>query len=592
MAMLTRRAAMAGLGGGVLGGSLAGGCQEMLDRIDPSDPRLTDPSTPFTADVHSHVFNAVDVQIRLFFENVLALDQPELKVFGPLLGALGDFAPSVQKENQALDTLEGAASSRNHGVVQAAARQLREERYQYARKRLKEEFYNVYGPAAPKYQPRGVVTAEQWKRYDAAYIRLKYLVDMTDKWPTYDSYRSGHRAEIAAQAAVPKPGPPAAAGAAGKAGLGVTVNGAFAFVMRDFQFRYVNVHDYLVEYSSGPRRKIDLMVTTHIDYDWPLGSEQDAPSNLTEQVALAARISRLTRGWVHSYVPFCPFKQVAFNRGLTSENPMELVSNAILRQGHIGVKFYPPMGFRPLGNEPLPDSFWNEAPLVGKLKRDLLGRDLDDALRGVYDFCHRHDVPMMAHTSPTNVTVDKFATEIMDPGYWANVIAFRPGLRINFGHFGNTDILAEGDINATRLMDLMSAGAGTAGERLFADSAFLAEILSNRPGMQTELANLLRRTPLLGERLMYGTDWEMVVIEGSLTTGYLDDFMAVFDQLAADSSLNPRGDLVNRFFGRNAVEYLGLRKGNATRQRLDAFHRGRPQPGWMAKVDALPPLAV
>ncbi len=160
------------------------------------------------------------------------------------------------------------------------------------------------------------------------------------------------------------------------------------------------------------------------------------------------------------------------------------------------------------------------------------------------------------------------------------------------GHFGNTDILAEGDTNATRLMDLMSAGAGTAGERLFADSAFLAEILSNRPGMQTELANLLRRTPLLGERLMYGTDWEMVVIEDKLTTGYLDDFMAVFEQLAADSSLNPRGDLVNRFFGRNAVGYLGLRSGQRTRQRLDAFHRGRPQPAWMAKVDALPPLAV
>ena len=130
MAMLTRRAAMAGLGGGLgwrcAGWGLAGGCQEMLERIDPSDPRLTEPSTPFTADVHSHVFNAVDVQTRLFF-------------------------------------------------------------------------------ARP------------------------------------------------------------AAGAAGKPGLRATVDGAFAFVMRDFQFRYVNVHDYLVEYSSGPRRKIDLMVTTHID---------------------------------------------------------------------------------------------------------------------------------------------------------------------------------------------------------------------------------------------------------------------------------------------------------------------------------------
>jgi hypothetical protein len=34
------------------------------------------------------------------------------------------------------------------------------------------------------------------------------------------------------------------------------------------------------------------------------------------------------------------------------------------------------------------------------------------------------------------------------------------------------------------------------------------------------------------------------------------------------------------------------RTGNATCKRLDDFHRGKSQPGWMAKVDALPPLAV
>jgi hypothetical protein len=184
----------------------------------------------------------------------------------------------------------------------------------------------------------------------------------------------------------------------------------------------------------------------------------------------------------------------------------------------------------------------------------------------------------------------------MDPSFWANVTAFRPGLRINFGHFGNTDILADGDRNAQRLMSLMTQGAGSPGELLFADSAFLAEILSNQGGMQGELAKLLAVPPAAGgaplrQRLMYGTDWEMVVIEGNLTQGYLDDFQAVFDQLAQRSDLNPQHDLVDRFFGRNAVEYLGLRAGKRTRQRLDEFHRGRPQPGWMAKVDALPPLA-
>src|SRR5258708_6576670 len=126
MAILTRRAAMVGLAGGALGA-----CHSPIDPIDPNDPKLTDASTPFTADVHSHVFNGADLQIERFFDDVIALEQPELRVFGPLLGALGDFAPSVKDENKALDQIEPAASSRNHGMVQAAARTLREDGYQY-----------------------------------------------------------------------------------------------------------------------------------------------------------------------------------------------------------------------------------------------------------------------------------------------------------------------------------------------------------------------------------------------------------------------------------------------------------------------------
>ena len=66
---------------------------------------------------------------------------------------------------------------------------------------------------------------------------------------------------------------------------------------------------------------------------------------------------------------------------------------------------------------------------------------------------------------------------------------------------------------------------------------------------------------------------------------YLDDFQAVFDRLADTHGLDPRGDLVNRFFGLNAAGFLGLRAGEAPRKRLDAFHRGQPPPAWMAKVD-------
>jgi predicted TIM-barrel fold metal-dependent hydrolase len=589
MAVLTRRTALGGLAGSVLGGGLAGGCRSPIDPVNPDDPKLTDPATPFTADVHTHVFNAVDVQTALIFEKVLEHDHPELQVFGPLLGDLGNFAPSVKDENEALNGLEAAANSRNHGIVQAAARRLRKDRFQEAQRRLVAAYNNVYGPAAARYRMRGLASPADEVRFEAAKARLKYNIDLLAGSSDFETFRTKHRAELRATAL-------ARAGAA--PGVGGTVDGAFAFMVRDFSYRYASVHEYLEEYSAGPNRKIDLMVTTYIDYDWPLGTEKSPPCSLAEQMALAERISRLTRGWVHSNVPFCPFKQVAFNRGLTAENPIALVKDAVLNHGHIGVKFYPPMGFKPLDNESLRIGFWDDSPLVDKLKRPSLGRDLDDALRALYDFCGTNDVPLMAHTSPTMVTLDKYKTEVLDPSFWANVTAYKAGLRINFAHFGNTDILTAngGDANARGLMALMTAGAGSPGERLYADSAYLADMLSNSGGMETEFAKLLARPPApgrapLAERLMYGTDWDMMVIEGKATAGYLDDFQAMFDRLAVKPGLDPGHDLVNRFFGLNAIEYLGLRPGQRTRQRLDDFHRGRPQPAWMAKVGADTPRA-
>src|SRR4029077_10068363 len=131
-----------------------------------------------------------------------------------------------------------------------------------------------------------------------------------------DTFRSRQHA-VLRDAAVAPPG-------AGSS-VATAVDGAFAFMVRVFSYRYGSVRENLEEYSAGPTRKIDPMVTTYIDYDWPLGTEKPPPCTVAEQMQLGERISRLTRGWVHSNVPFCPFKQVAFNRQLITENPMKLV---------------------------------------------------------------------------------------------------------------------------------------------------------------------------------------------------------------------------------------------------------------------------
>src|SRR5262249_1539560 len=149
--------------------------------------------------------------------------------------------PSVADENKALDAIAPAASSRNHGMVQGAAKALREDRYQYAKWKLEEAYWNVYGKAAPAYRPRGITTAAHEARYQYAGQRLKYNIDLLSKSKSFSEFRTNQLAAQKLSAVAPAVAPPPAPAAS--PGLGITVDGAFDFVMRNFQYRYVNVHD-------------------------------------------------------------------------------------------------------------------------------------------------------------------------------------------------------------------------------------------------------------------------------------------------------------------------------------------------------------
>ena len=247
----------------------------------------------------------------------------------------------------------------------------------------------------------------------------------------------------------------------------ISFDGLFDFVMRNFHYRYVNVHDYITEYSASPVRKVDIMITQIIDYDWPLG-DQRTHSSLHDQVKVMERIMKLTNGRVLNFAPFCPFKQVAHNRGYRNDdgsavdNPLAIVQDAVLNRGHIGVKMYPPMGFMPYDNEGLqrrnPDYYWDRTPVRKPLPDATLGRELDDALDALYRWCLANEVPVMAHTSPGNAADCRYLTDIMVPESWAGVVQRYPGLRVNFAHFGHTDIVANSGHNAGVLMGYMTEG--------------------------------------------------------------------------------------------------------------------------------------
>src|SRR5262249_34104096 len=149
--------------------------------------------------------------------------------------------------------------------------------------------------------------------------------------------------------------------------------------------------------------------------------------------------------------------------------------------------------------------------------------------------------------------------------HWGPIPDDLSGIRINFGHFGlGKTIQIKQQQRLAGYMDDAN------GRSLYADSADFSEGLTQPALVKSLLSKLYKETSgkgdaALAQRLMYGTDWEMVVREGPPSEQYLRKFEDIFD------SLSPDGKLSDRFFGMNAAEYLGLHVGQPNRRRLDRY---------------------
>ena len=77
-------------------------------------------------------------------------------------------------------------------------------------------------------------------------------------------------------------------------------------------------------------------------------------------------------------------------------------------------------------------------------------------------------------------------------------------------------------------------------------------------------------------------------------SSYLEHFTNLFGELDVQFSNKDGLEISQRFFGYNAVEWIGLRKGERARQRLESFYSAhgidseKTPPDWMIKVDKFP----
>jgi predicted TIM-barrel fold metal-dependent hydrolase len=308
-----------------------------------------------------------------------------------------------------------------------------------------------------------------------------------------------------------------------------------------------------------------------VDYSKWLGEE--VASSLSAQAEVMRAISMRKQGpAVHGYIGFDPLRQVYYRHGYERESPLAIVRRALEMQGFIGVKLYPPMGFKPAGNGP--GQTYPEVVLetIGRTLSD----DLNQALDELYQLCVDLDAPILAHGADLNGAGPDYA-ERADPTFWLPVFAKFRTLRVCLAHFGRISYRAAGAPAGLGFPE--ASWEWALGQHLrrdpqaqvFADLSYFSDILSanaeRRQALARDMGRFIREFDPDVHHLMFGTDWIMMGLESQ----YPAFAAAVAEFLSKDCALSDLA--VQRVFVGNAERFLGLRPGDGARRRLLAFYR-------------------
>lgn len=323
----------------------------------------------------------------------------------------------------------------------------------------------------------------------------------------------------------------------------------------------------------------------------------DPVGSLGDQVAVMAAISRRRgadqaarrRLGLFSFAPFCPWRH-AEDRTAGRETVLDRVERWA-SEGHvIGLKLYPPMGFRAFDNGlRSPHEFPAELKVLAGANGHP-GTLIDDALREAYGLCERLGLIVMAHCGDSNEAAPGYGV-FADPAYWGEALELYPALRVNLGHFGGVFGFADQDAKvrertqrwASRIAALMDRFPGLHADLGFGQQFIIGECSpTSQCGQSVKfLRRLMESRQVLVERLMHGSDWVMVGMIAE-ATDYAERALRSLGQLFP-------GSAIENFRWRNAARLLGLEHDGLGRRRMQR-HLEPHAPGLLARFD--PALAV
>ena len=319
----------------------------------------------------------------------------------------------------------------------------------------------------------------------------------------------------------------------------------------------------------GGKTQVRVFSPSIVDFAyWFKTSEPDVESVADQIEVVSAIAQRFQDALVLPFAPFCPLRAALEREAHPGRDSLRHVKHAIENRGFAGIKIYPPMGFKPIGNTADVSKWAKRAPKGG-------GPALDRELERLYAWCVENDVPIKAHAT-NSMGAGPGTGEFAAPEGWRQVLS-RPEfnkLRVNLAHFGRFKETAP-TAKPPALHDWEDSIAGMFGDfpGLYCDLGFwtVATDLdgADRKRLMTRMRALIARYPLVEERMMYGSDWSM--------TGRIPGHQTYSAQVVgALEELGFAGDRLQAVMGGNAARFLGLSDKGAQHTRLAAFYEGHP----------------
>lgn len=321
-----------------------------------------------------------------------------------------------------------------------------------------------------------------------------------------------------------------------------SVGGIWKFLRALASSRLENATRMIDTYSKGPAA-VDLYSACTVDIDSALKAKcKSTPIEL--QVRIMAEIAKASNGLILPFVGFDPRRDIE-----TEGQALKEVKAAVEEHNHLGVKIYPPIGFRPWANKDITD--YKVCAWPRKIKQ--FGSKLDASLGNLYDWAARESVPILAHTN-TSMGVSETCQAYGTPDEWRSVLTAHKGVRICAGHFGGYDNRL-GNLT-TRMKGFAELMRSEDGEHFYADLGFLGALLKTDSNARRELSRLLQENcsegSCIADKVMFGTDWFMITQDNTERT-YATDAIRYLQEIEPSHST-----IVTKVMGSNAVKYLDL----------------------------------